>query len=798
MTRVGLILLALTMFPSDAAYAQLQLPASPVVRSTDDCESDLIETLIRLGRFDDALQVCRPTTSTDLERTGERDAKRAITISQILTARQMTQATFDDRAIALATEPVASFLSSIPDHPRRIFLNAQSIAVQRAAARFAILASAVASSGRSLDDTALASVVRAGEATRELADEVADTRSRLQTDRELASQPMISDLIRLERELLVESVSLALLQTESFSGSSPASHGDVIAAATAAERAAEQALTKLPNDSQARIEITRLKIEAVLRAGQSQQASDQYDLLVQSTGTRPLSPAMLSLRVRIDLAADALKDAEHVLHQFFGDDPERASISVEMDLARLAYLLAEKSSDTDSISRWIELIGHRNGPYATRRAEVMALSKLRSSDGETVVDASLIAAQGRDWLRRGESGRAAELLTAAATSDTNPTRGIRHAIEAAALWKHLGQTNRAAEILETTAINNADADNAAAIHLQSILLRWQLTDSPENDQRREQIKNALRLNIDQWPTNATATSARSWLTKILDSEGDLVGAAESATRAVGTLTTDGFSVSFELWQEAFLKCDERTAEEVSRRFYLAFAAIERQPAVEAGYRRAIATLAARDRLTDLPVEASDAEYRFFVAITVARRTGAFGDPFPEPPITISERMMRCLRRRLMIDARSNPASRAGIAALLERWHEIQQGRSGDVDIDGRAERLLWLERTEEAIDLLQNFIASDSSSIQPIERAAQLLASSTDDRARGKAIELFDRIATGSARGTLAWHEAKIDGIELMLQTNRSDEARRRAEYILLTMPGLDETWRQKYDQLAK
>ncbi len=49
-----------------------------------------------------------------------------------------------------------------------------------------------------------------------------------------------------------------------------------------------------------------------------------------------------------------------------------------------------------------------------------------------MVDPSLIAAQGQDWLRRGNPGRAGDLLSAAATAESDPDRAIRHASEAAA------------------------------------------------------------------------------------------------------------------------------------------------------------------------------------------------------------------------------------------------------------------------------------------------------------------------------------------------------------------------------
>ena len=68
-----------------------------------------------------------------------------------------------------------------------------------------------------------------------------------------------------------------------------------------------------------------------------------------------------------------------------------------------------RSDQGSEIGKWLDVIEQRGGAYARRRAEAVSLAILRASGNSParpqMVDPSLIAAQGQDWLRRGNPGR---------------------------------------------------------------------------------------------------------------------------------------------------------------------------------------------------------------------------------------------------------------------------------------------------------------------------------------------------------------------------------------------------------
>ncbi|MGB7326219.1 MAG: hypothetical protein WBD31_15200 [Rubripirellula sp.] len=759
------------------------LPSSrgevPVLRQTDSAASDLIDALVRAGRFADAESVCRDTTDADLDPMSDQAAKRAIRLSQISTARQFASGGFDDAATATASDPVTEMLQSYPEHPRRLFLKSQSIAVRREAARFAVLA-AVVSADSVKQLAASESLLRATLASRELANEIADERTRLQAERNPDVLGRLADLLRLEQESLVESVSLALMQTELLSAEPDiAPEPDGIGAATGAEQAADQVLMKLPSGSTARREIERLKTEAILRAGDRSRAAESYASLTKSV-TKPYSATMLALGVRIDMASGKLREAGKTLDAFYGDDPDAAPLSVEMDLVRLKYLLAnsvppDAAVDTSVVVRWIESIGRRHGAYATRRAEAISLSRLQSDGTSRNVDAALVAAQGRDWLRRGDAARAAELLAAAAGADADPDRAIRHAVEAAAAWSSLEDSESAAAILASTTSAHPSGSDAAKIHLQSIVLHAK-ADGGQSAESRDLLKTLLRDHLQHWPMSSTTSGATEWLVKILTAEGDLLAAAEAGRSA-------------EAWQAAYLASSPTENGNFQSRLQKACVALAADSDSYSVFAQTVATTADRDQLpTSLESNVDD----FFATVIQARRTGVIGPTLPVPPSSLSAGAVDALRKRMMADGRANPSLRKSIAAWIDRW-------SGDVDAPiGNAERRLWSGQSDDAIKIIADYVAKAPKAIDRVQQAAEMLSQSSDRRAQEAAVKYFDSIAAGVSQGSEAWHEAKISAIELLHKMNKGDESIRRAQYILLTVRNLDAATKLRYQKLAK
>ncbi len=246
-------------------------------------------------------------------------------------------------------------------------------------------------------------------ATAELESLVSDIGdARILLDQQTDDRPfaMIEDLARLQQELQVETVSLALMQTELFAPGSD----DSIAAATRAEQIADQAITRLPSDTKARREVERLKIESILRAGQYDRADRELKLIIDAND-QPLSARWIALQTRLEMAQQRMGQAAARLDGYFGDQPTSAPRSIEMDLAKLEFML--RSDPVGRSGDWLEAIESRGGVYARRRAEAMALSLLgRSNSIDDAGDRSIdrggagpgLSAPRRSWASRGVAG----------------------------------------------------------------------------------------------------------------------------------------------------------------------------------------------------------------------------------------------------------------------------------------------------------------------------------------------------------------------------------------------------------
>ncbi|MGI9472481.1 MAG: hypothetical protein ACR2NZ_13150, partial [Rubripirellula sp.] len=383
--------------------------SAAVQRTTNDREADLVRALVDAARFDDALSLCR-TKSRGADPEGDQQAKWTIRQSEVLTARQMASDRFDEVELEVVQAPVRALLAAYPDHRRSKFLESQLLASQRQAAFHAVLRAAVSPADDDVREMAARKLLKAMSDVLDLAGQVQDARALLDTNRDPASIPLIKDMVRLEQTLQVDAVSLALVQTELFDEGS----ADRIAAATKAEQAADDAIGRLPFGTAARNEVERLKVEAMFRAQQLDRADQAFSELARAMG-EPIPAKLLSLLIRLRLAQGRVDQAGQLLLEFFGAQPESAPRSEAMDLARLEFLL--RRNERDGVGNWLDAIQRRGGAYARRRAEAVSLSRLRAgsdTEGGPSLDPSLIAAQGQDWLRRGEPGRAGDLLAAAA------------------------------------------------------------------------------------------------------------------------------------------------------------------------------------------------------------------------------------------------------------------------------------------------------------------------------------------------------------------------------------------------
>ena len=751
------------------------------VRATSDRDADLIDALVRAGRFDDAASLCEARLRKENPES-DAYAKWTIRQSQIMTARQMESNSFDESEIEGAQHPTTVLLRGYPDHRRVLFLQAQKLAVRRQAAIHRVLRAAVTPSDNALKDAAFKRLLRTSTAVESLADQVGDRRSRIQSQPDAHDFAFVTDLTRLQQELQIDAVSLALMQTELFESGSE----DCIAAATKAEQAADEAIGKLPASTTARLEVERLKVAAIFRGGQTGRAEAALEELVAALG-QPTPPRVAALQVQIDVAKGTMEKAKDRLGAYYGQSPADAPASLEMDLARLDYLL--QSGARRDVGAWLDAIEQRGGAYARRRAEAISLASLRATGRETeddrpqMVDPSLVAAQGQDWLRRGEPGRAGELLSAAAAAESDPERAMRHASEAAAAFMAVDRPLDAAQVLGKIATANPDASTAAAAHLQSAVL---ISEAKVADAAKR-LESLLRVNVETWPTSEVAPSARKWLIQVLQAQERYLEAAMAATAIpADEVSSQEIEAAIGLWRVAFRAATNEDWSDIAKHFRSAFEPLIDNPAFREKYFAAAALLLDRDALSTLPAGVpSDV---FVDALLKFRKTSTHSDVLLTPPPGLVEDFTW----RLMRDGRRHPQQRKMIATLIEHWVASSEGSIG------QAERLIWLGQLDRSIQMLRQLVKDSPKSTETVKRAAELLGSTRNQKTQQAAIELWDQLANGSTRGSVVWHQAKLSAIELLGQSGKEQEAQRRAKYILLTTPNIESEWKLRYEAAGK
>ena len=217
------------------ALALPQLHASaeqtPVARMTNDRDADLIRELIRRGEFDTAERLIRRVLQSATP-SSDTYARQIIWWSELETARRRTIDDFKNEDITAAQQPITALITAYSEHSRRLF---------------AIM---VNPGDTDRNERALHRLTDAAAKSESLSKAVAEEKTRLnsQTSMSPSVMAMLGDLTRLEQETQVQIVQIKLMETELF----PSGSDDRLAAATAALRSADQALTRLPSECQAR------------------------------------------------------------------------------------------------------------------------------------------------------------------------------------------------------------------------------------------------------------------------------------------------------------------------------------------------------------------------------------------------------------------------------------------------------------------------------------------------------------------------------------------------------------------
>jgi len=794
MIRPVQIILSLIVLVCLEASDQQTLAAGPSIknvgRMTHDRDEDLIQALLERGRFDDALDLCR-LRSADLELQADAAAKWRVRESKILTARQMGRDTFGNDELAVVQRPVSDLLRSYPNHPRELFLKSQLLDSEKSFALHSVLRAAVSPRNDQVQELATRRLLTAMSHLSSLADEVQQKRSALESERTVASRGMIADLRRLGQELQIDAVSIALVQTDLF----PSGSADCIAAATKAEQVANDAITRLPVGTDARNEVERLRVEAVFRAAQYDRCDALLTaLLSQFTGSLP--PKLQALRVRLCIAQGQLAKAGKLLDDFFGDVPEAAPNALSMDLARLEFLLIANAGRR--VGDWLEVIQRRGGAYARRRADAVSLSHLNStSQSKATVDPSVVAAQGQDWLRRGDPSRAGNLLAAAAAAEPDPDRAMSRVAEAAAALLAAKRINDAIDLMQDVSLAKSTAEKASATHLQAAILLARL--DPSDPATVTRLESMLRKNLQRWSDSASSGSIRTWLSKILTSQRRYLEAAEIVSDVnPATINTELAQSIANAWLSVLGKSALDTADtavpqksdrhQATSSFQAAMKKLISNDAMRSRYRLVSVLHLDRTELGDLTPLGANAfpDDAFIDSLINFRRSGVM--PAESPPSVL----LLQIEQRLMADARTDLSLRQKTVALLAKW------LGSEAVSMASAERCLWASDVEKAIKLLKEVQKTSADPRKSIQQAATMLGSSDNTKAQQAGVALWDELAAGLPQGQYAWHEAKLAAIRLLQRMGNQQEAYRRAKFILLTQGTIDDALRSQYQSVKK
>ena len=747
-----------------------------VQRQTDDPDLDLVNALIQRQRFDEAAQLCASEQNA-FEPSSDAAAKWAIRQSNVLSKQQMTAEVFDEAAVALAQKPVADLLKNNPDHRRRLFLKAQSIAVQQDAAKHDVVIAAISLSNTQRVDAAFARLLRVTTAMNEFVTELREAQSDLNVRKtDLAEKALSRDLLRMQHESQIDVVSMALMQTDLFARGSR----DQSTAANKAERLADSTLQSLPVNSRARLEIARLRVESILRGGATERAETNLAELLREVG-KPIPPRIQAMMVNIDLALGRVSQAGRRINAFYADQP--TAVSIEMDLAKLDWLIRQGNAE---VSDWLDSIERRHGAYARRRAEAISLSNMKSGSKSTSaghLDPSIVAAQGKEWLRRDNPVRAGELLSAAARAESNPSRAITRASEAAAALVKAKQSKDAATIMAEIAIKNSTAQSASAAHLQAsvLLAKAKVPDAAK------QIESLLLQTSETWPKSDSAAKAQTWLLEILKRQKRDLDAAEMATAFLKhNAEAQKVDEAMQRWIRIATESDPETATIVLQKFDVAFRTLQENPAISKRYIPTAIYLADVASLGNLPTTftAENQADKFAGELLDFRRGNT--TTLAKAP----ENQLAAARWRLMRDGDQDPTTRRKIANLLKTW--------GSDSLQDEATILVWNGEIDQAVERISKAASGSNNAGEIWRDFAKTLASADSPACRAEAIKIWDRLASGLPKGSQAWHDAKLAAIDLLVLQGEKQESMRRAKYILLTNAPQQPSLLQRYESASQ
>ncbi|WP_182870061.1 hypothetical protein [Stieleria mannarensis] len=777
-------------------------------RMTDDAASDVVESLLAAGRLEEAEWSCRHELRHHPE--GQLPHARWSARLAMVLAEKNATAIFNgkpsdlierlDPAIASAGQPVEQLRSRYPEALWDVFLQSAQLAVRQRVLRAAIIVTSVSPPDPETTNALLSKLSRLQLQTGELHQAASRQWSASASDFSGAaneSDGLSADqYLRLMQELSLQRVSVALMQCELF----PKDSTDYRAAGADAALVAEEAILALADGSDAKRIARGLRAEALLRSGAIAAAGEIIDDVQDQPGA-PLSPRWIALRVRLQLAQRNVSAARAICDAFYRSTDPAASAAegLEMDFAKLELLLADSKND-GAIADWIDQIERRGGAFARRRAESIAIERLRNDTSPSGTDAprrmspALIAAQGEDWLRRGDPRQATVLLRAAALAEPSPDDAFEYAAKSAAASIAAKDSPEAIEVLRRVAQKHAAHENAHTLMMQAALLASKPFAGIDDPKVRLALLEDLLKDVSQtWPTRDAAVKANAWLCRILVQSGRQEQAARDALELL-TLgkQVDQVEPTMSLWFDylSSLEPDRATDEIRSLAATLGELAAENDTLAEPIHRVAILLFDRPQMAFDSSaLVGADPSTEFLRQLKRFRASGGGGGAAIATK-GVENTLLTRARWRLERDAMLDATTQRAIGTELLSWPDANEWQSATAQF--------WSDRDEASIEAIKRLAFAADPKPPALRRAMQLLAASDSEAAKRSAIELADRLAATMKIGSRDWYGAKSQAIQWLVEIGDQEQATKRARYVLLMHRPGDDELRQRFESLAE
>ncbi|WP_143543995.1 hypothetical protein [Rhodopirellula sp. MGV] len=754
-------------------------------RHTDRIFEDLCNSLVDAGKVDDAIWICQRQLQQNPDSTLAH--ARWIGRLSIVLAEKASASLYDSRASDLnetfqqalinTNQPIDRYLQANPGFHAQSFLIADRITASTRVLRTAILVASISSQTDPNDDTLLRAISRLEYEASGLERSAKECWTLANT----TPKPEIESdqWQQLIRELAMQQVSLAIMQTELFDRGS----NDFAAAAANATGVATETLRQLPDGVPAK-RITRiLLVESLLRSGDSREAERELGQLTDVN--QPSDDLTLrALQVRIALNNKDVDEAERLVAA------PTAATSIELDFAKLEMLLAKDESG-EMASKWLATIEQHGGAFARRRAEALIVRHAKSIGGNDAtanpksMSPAVIAAQGEDWLRRGDYLRAANLLRDAA-SVSNAEAAIPYATKSAASAIKASEPRHAIDTLRLVAMKFPNEPTAFELMTQAALLAAKLPADKSSQTPFELLESLLTDITQTWPTHEKTPAIAEWLCKLYRQTDRDESAAEFTLQWL-TLRPDAAASSLveETWFEYLSGLDSETCT----------ASIDRLNAVlseltSASEENASPFIGVVSLLLDQPATFQFAEPdsqmgddRFVWTLYKLRSGEAAKLQFDD----VSADRVKRGRWRLERDIRIGAGDARSTAQALAQWPGATAVQS--------AIATFWNEGDDASINRLKDLAVDAATTNDQADDILRVLASSNSTAAKRAAAELAERRAASQKIRSYGWYQAKLNAIEWLQEAGEADEATKRASFLLLLHPPKDVALRQRLKQ---